>query len=385
MAHADGEHEEGHEDRVRVQRVPEQRQHAGLPGHGDERARHHQRGAARAAGVGVQHAGADHQRDREEGQHLAQSLDEVAHHLGEPGDVDRDRVAVVLRAQVLEPPLQLAVVQRLARLRIHVQERHEDDAGAAVGRDDLADLARALDVGAHLRQRLRRPVVAVAHHRVAVQPVLGDGHPARVGRPQRLHERPVDAGHEVELVADLLQHGQVVAVVDRAVAGLDHDAHGVALHAQIGLVGQVVDDVGMPLREGLLEARVQRQLRGLPAQQQGGQQAQQHHPGTMVEEEPFGPGARSRIEVFESGHHRLGRERVGCVHGRGRDVGVQGAARRVPRRLASTQAPSGAAARPAAGNAPAGDFSEPKLRPSSRLASSAPAWVISTISSGAGS
>ena len=311
MAHADGEDQEGHQHRVRIQRVAQQRQQAELPHHGNQRAGHHQHGAAHAAGVGPQHAGADHQRHAEEHQHLAQPLDEIAHDLGETGHVQRDDVAVVLRAQRLDLPAQRAVVQRLAGLGIHVQQRREDDAGARVAGDDLADLAGALDIGADLGQRFGRAVVAVAHDGVAVQPLLRHRDPARVGRPQRLHEGPVHAGHQVDLVADLLQRVEVALVVDRALARLDDDAQRIALAAEVALVRQVVDDVGMLGRDGLLEAGIERQPQGLLAQPQRGQQAQQHDPGPMVEEQPLGPGAGAGVEVVEPGHHGWGAGRVG--------------------------------------------------------------------------
>jgi hypothetical protein len=228
--------------------------------------------------------------------------------------VDLHPLARVLVAQRLDLAAELAVVQRLAGFRVVVQQRHVDDAGAEVTRHQLADLARALDVRAHLGQRRGRAVVGVAHHGVAVQAVFGDGHPAGVAGPQRFHERPVHAGQQVDRVAQVAQGLEVLLVEDRLARGRHRDAQRIALAGQVRLVGQVVGDVRVLRRQRLFEAGVELQPAGLPAQQQRGQQADQQHPGAVVEQQPLGPGAGAGVEVFEAGDDGLGVDRGVGMH-----------------------------------------------------------------------
>ncbi|MCY1511893.1 hypothetical protein D9M68_463340 [compost metagenome] len=67
----------------------------------------------------------------------------------------------------------------------------------------------------------------------------------------------------------------------------DGDTQSVAKARQFLLVGQVVRYVRMPGGDHLLEAGVQLQAGGLPAEQHGGHQAQQQHPVAVVEQGPF--------------------------------------------------------------------------------------------------
>ena len=306
MAHADGKHQEGHEHGVRVERVAQEPQQAQLPHHRHQRTGHHDEGGAHATRVGKQHAGADDQRQREEQAHLAHALDEVAHHLGKADDVDVDALALVLGAQLFQLAAKFAVVQRLAGARVLVEQRHEHDAALEVGRHELADLARAFDIGAHLGHALWAAVVAVAHHRVAVQALFGDGHPARVAGPQRLQEGPVHARHQEQFVVDLAQRFQVLLVEDGALPGRHGDADGVAAGTKLVALLQEVDDVGVLRRDRLLEAGGQLHAQGLPAEHSRDQQAQQHDPQAVVEEQPLGGRAAARIEVFQARNDGLG-------------------------------------------------------------------------------
>ena len=70
VRYADREHEERHQDRERIELEAEQRHEAELPDDRDHRAGDHQRGAAHAAGVGVDDGGGDQRRDAEEHHHL---------------------------------------------------------------------------------------------------------------------------------------------------------------------------------------------------------------------------------------------------------------------------------------------------------------------------
>jgi hypothetical protein len=79
---------------------------------------------------------------------------------------------------------------------------------------------------------------------------------------------------EEDLVAELAQRVQVARVVDAASRVRHHDAQRVAQAAQLVLVLQVVAHEGVLGRDRLLEARIDLQPGGLPAEQHGNQRAQ---------------------------------------------------------------------------------------------------------------
>ena len=200
---------------------------------------------------------------------------------------------------------QPVIVDALAGARLLVEQRHEDHARLEVAGDQAADDARARDVLLQLLDALRRAVVAVRHHRAAAKALLGHLGPAHAGRPQRLHPRAIDARREKQLVVDLLQHLEVLRIEDVAVGVLDDDPNGVAEAAQVLLVGQVVLDVRLALRNHLLEARVQHELgRGEVAEHDGDDGAHDHHRQPVVEDEAFEQVARFPVEVRESANHR---------------------------------------------------------------------------------
>ena len=203
---------------------------------------------------------------------------------------------------------------------------------------------------------LRRAVVGVRHHRAAAEAFLGHLGPAHRRRPQRLHPRAVDAGRQEELVVDLLQHVQVFRVEDVAVGVLDHDAQRVAQAAQVLLVGQVVLDVRLALRNHLLEARVEPELRRRDvAEHHGDDRADDDHRQPVVEHQALEQVAGFLVEVRELADHRHLVEIVGdgchdcsCPCARCRS------ARRVsvtatPRGPTSASRPSPASAMPVSG------------------------------------
>eukprot|EP01136_Pigoraptor_vietnamica_P003172 Opistho-1_new@32051 len=295
MAHADREDEERHEDRVRIQGEAEQRQQSEQPHYGNQRTDDDQQSAAHAARVPVQHRGADRDRDGEEHQHLAKSIDQVAGHLREADDVDVDALGLVLRTQLLELAVHALVVEWRTG-RIPVQQRDEQDAGAEVRGHQLADLAGALDVLAQLRELRVGAVEAVGYHRPAVEAVLGDGDPAHRRHVQRLHVGPVHARQHVDLIIEPAQRVEEAWLEDRALPGSDGDAQRVARPGELLFVVAQVLDVWMPARQHALEAGCELQSGGLPAEQQRRRQAQRDDQPAAAEQQPLGKRARARIE-----------------------------------------------------------------------------------------
>ncbi|MDT4849201.1 hypothetical protein FQZ97_833160 [compost metagenome] len=299
MAHADGEHQEGHEDGIRVQRIAQQRQQAELPDHRDQRGQHHQQRGARAARVPEHHGGGDGDRDGEEHQHRLHAVDQVAHDLGKAGDVHRDAFGLVGRTQRVELGGEAGVVDGLA-LGVLGEQWHEDHRRFRIARHGLADLARTRHVRGELLQLARRAVKPIGDHRPAFEAVLGHTDPSRGRGPERLHARAVHAGQQEHLVAQASQGVEVLRVINGAARPRHRDAYRVAQAAQLGLMRQEVLDVGMAGGDGLLEAGVELQSRGLPAQQQRDQRAQQHHDGAVVEQRALDQRARAGIKCLSA-------------------------------------------------------------------------------------
>ena len=109
MGDPDGEDEEGHQHRIGVDGVAKPGDQPKLPHHGDQRAAHHQQGAAHAAGVEEDDGQRGHHRQAEEHDHLDQAVDEIPHQLGEADDPD-----LVLARPLLPRLVGLAVELDLA-------------------------------------------------------------------------------------------------------------------------------------------------------------------------------------------------------------------------------------------------------------------------------
>src|SRR5439155_1934523 len=259
---ADGEHQERHQDRERIQLEAEKRHQPELPDHSNDRTGDHQGGASYAAGVSVDDGGGDQGGDTKEGHHLDEPVDQLADQLGEADDMDLDlgrllglhRFFKALGQLVLVSDLfiedlgQSVIVDRLATARFLVKKWHEDHARLEIVGHQAAHNARTGDVLLQLLDALRRAVVGVRHDGAALEALFGHFGPANRRGPQRLHPRPIYSRCENQLVVDLLQDFQVLRVEDVAVRVLDHHADGVAQAAQILLVGEIVLDVRLALR-----------------------------------------------------------------------------------------------------------------------------------------
>ncbi|MCY1274621.1 hypothetical protein D9M69_326720 [compost metagenome] len=153
VAHADGEHQERHQDGVGVQVVAKQRQHPQQPAHRHHGTEQHDQGTAHAAGVVVdQHSGYE-DCDGKEHQHLAEAIDQVANHLGEADYMDTCRIVLVLAANLLELAAERAIVEGFAGFSIDVEQWHQQHARLEIRCHDAADFAGTLDVQAQASQR----------------------------------------------------------------------------------------------------------------------------------------------------------------------------------------------------------------------------------------
>ena len=307
MAHADGEYQKRHQYRVRVQFIAQRRQQPQQPHHRHHRTQHHQQGAAQAAGVPEQHRSADRDGGGKKHQHLLQAVDQIPHDLGKARDVDSDFVRLILGAQLLDTLGQPVIIDAFAGFGDLLLQRHQDDARLVVGRHQLPDFPGALDVDAHLFEALGRAVEVIGNHRAAVQAVFGHAGPAHRRGPQRFHVRPVDAGNQEHLIAELAHGVQVVGIENRPLLGLHGNAQGVAHPRQLFTVFEEIGDVRMAGGDHLFVGGIQRKPQGLVTQHQGDQQADQRNRQTVVEQQPFGERARALVELVQIGNHCIGR------------------------------------------------------------------------------
>ncbi len=139
---------------------------------------------------------------------------------------------LVLAAQLLELLREGVVVEALAGGRILVEQRHDQHARLEVPRHQAADDVGALDVLPQLLDVTRSALVAVGHHRAALEALLGHLGPAHRRAPQRLHPGPVHALAEEQLVVDVAQGLQVARVEDVALGVLHYHPHRIAQATQ---------------------------------------------------------------------------------------------------------------------------------------------------------
>ncbi|MCY1411637.1 hypothetical protein D9M71_270260 [compost metagenome] len=213
---------------------------------------------------------------------------------------------LVLIAQLLfEHAREGVVVDGLASDRVFLQQRHEDHARLEVVADQATDDPGTSDVQAQLLDPPGRAVVSIGHHRPATEALFGHFGPAHRGCPQRLHPGTVHAWGDEQGIVDLLEHLEVLRVVDVAFAVLHHHPHGIAQTPQGLAVFQVVLDERLALRKHLLEAGVERQPGGREVTEQyGDHQATEHYQQAVVEDQAFEQVAGTGIETLQLLDHR---------------------------------------------------------------------------------
>jgi len=139
--------------------------------------------------------------------------------------MDRDRVALVLGADLLELRADLAQIQRRAGLRVGGLQRRDDHRRGHVRGDDAADPVGLEDVLSYLRELLGRAREIGRHQIAALEALLDDLVVAHVRRHERGQRAAIDALQVEELLGDAAHDVDDVLAVDVAVAHLDRDQH----------------------------------------------------------------------------------------------------------------------------------------------------------------
>ena len=126
------ENQEWDQDRVGVQLVAQQVHQPQQPHHPGNGHAHQQHGAADAPGIEVDKQRGDRHRESEKEHHLMEPCDQIADDLCKPDHVNAGALVLERPDLLLQDAGELAIVQRLARLGMPVQQRHDDHRRARV-------------------------------------------------------------------------------------------------------------------------------------------------------------------------------------------------------------------------------------------------------------
>ncbi|MNZ42087.1 hypothetical protein D3C78_596540 [compost metagenome] len=293
VGNTDGEDQERHQHRIRVEPEAEEVHQAQLPDHCHQRRAQHGDGTAQAVGEPQQEDQGDDEGDAEEHHDHHQAIDQVTDLLGETDDVDLH--IRVLRFElgadlVFKLVGELAIVQRqqlalVLRVRVGLQQRNVDDARLEIVGHQAPDLTGLEHVVAQQIETGLGAVVALRNHFTAGEALFRHFGPANAGAPQRLEAGTVDAGDVEHLVVDLTQGLHVLLGEDVAIGGFHRDPHGVAQVRQIVAVLHHLLDEGMLQRDHFFEAGGRTDQRRLPEQENTDQQADRDHCRAVVEDQ----------------------------------------------------------------------------------------------------
>ncbi|MNF67425.1 hypothetical protein D3C84_492400 [compost metagenome] len=303
VGNADGEDQEGHQHRHRVDAVAQQRQQAEQPDHRHQGDAERQGGQLQRTGVEPQQQRGDPERDGEEQDDTQQPVHDLAHDLGEADDPDIDELACMGCPDRLELLRHRRIVEPLAGLRIDLQQVGLDHGRAQVVGHQLADLAGLGNVGADLGEAGRVGFEARGHHDIAGETRLGDFDVTHVGGEQRADAAAVHTRGEEHLIGDLAQNRQELGVVEVArpfPMHADHDAVGAGKGRAVLLERR---HVGMRKRDQLVEARVEPGVERRGAEADGQRQEQQAQ-GQAPGDQAAGQGSDQAIGT---GHGDRGR------------------------------------------------------------------------------
>ncbi|MNQ04733.1 hypothetical protein D3C85_174520 [compost metagenome] len=303
MGNPDGEDQKRYQNRIRVQLVAEQLHQPQQPDHPRHRDTHQQQGAAQATGIEINEQRGDHHRGAEEHHHGVEPIDQIAHQLAEADDMNPDLVALQRADLFFQLAGELAVIQRLASLRMGVEQRRDYHARGRVVGHQAADDARPIDVTPQGADRGLAAIVVGRHYRAAIDTNLGHFLPTYDRHPQRLHPGTIDAGNQVERVVDLLQGLQVLRIVDITLLVRHHHPDAVTQTRQLILVGQVVLDVRAGARNHPLEAGIDLQPRRKETEYQRSEQARNDYQHAVTENNPLEEPPGRLVEVPKVRNH----------------------------------------------------------------------------------
>ena len=298
VTHPDSKHQERHQDRERVQFIAQRGQDTQLPDDRHQGAEQHHQGRTCAARIPVQQDPGDDHRDQEEQHNRHHAIDQVTDDLGKAGNMNfHIALGLVTAAQLVKLLAEGVVVQPLPGLGNRIQQRDHQGDRPAVVRHQVTDDSRPGDIDLQLIDLPRRAVEFARDYAATLETVLGHHFPAGVGGKDRFHADPVYPRREEHFLVNRLRRLQENRFIDRVSGGLDRQTQVVTQPRQVVLVLEVIDHVLVLFRQHLFKRRLQLGLGRLVAQHDCRRQAQQHHQGAVVEDQPFEEAAAIEIEL----------------------------------------------------------------------------------------
>ncbi|MNQ95182.1 hypothetical protein D3C85_1107300 [compost metagenome] len=271
MGHTDGENQERHQNRHRVNAQPQHRQQAEQPDHRQQR--HQQRHHGQAQGTRVdpqQHTGNQKGHD-EETDDRHQAIDHIAHQLGKADDTDLYQVIAVLGANILQPLGDFDIAHSLARLGVDILQVGAHHRRLQVVGHQPPDLAGTGSIAAHLRKVVRGTGEARRHHHITEKAFFGDFDVTYVGGKQGRYACAADTRNEEHIVGDLAQRIEKLGIVDVAFALPLHTDQETVGPGEVLAEIEEVDHILVTHRDLFIEARVQLGLGRTVAKPQGQQ------------------------------------------------------------------------------------------------------------------
>ena len=300
VAHPDGEHQEGHQYRHRIDAVAERGEPAELPDHRDQGTGERRRRQPDRARVDPDEERGDQERDPEEGDDADRAVRDVSHHLGE---TDHVHVHVSagddFAADALQLVRDLDVVEPFAGVGVKLlQPGGNDRAGEVVryqppdetGLDDVLPQPGEAGLG---RPEIRREHVAGGD---AVLDHLDEPH---VGGEDRIDLGPVDPRQEERRVGRLAQRGEEPGREHVALAGHHRDQHAVRPAELVAVLEEGLH-VFVLDRHQLGEAGVDPEPRRLPPHGQGEERERRQHEAAPGEQQVFDPGGHALVRSGSS-------------------------------------------------------------------------------------
>ncbi|MCY1277495.1 hypothetical protein D9M69_310550 [compost metagenome] len=272
VGNADGEDQERHQDRQRIEAEPQQGDGAELPDHRHQRTHQRQEGQHPGAGVPVHGEQGQEERQGEETDDALRAGADVAHLLGEADDLHVEVGIAVARTQLrLEALAEFQIVQALACRRIGVgQFGHHHGSGVVVGdqaADESADDGALADTGDCRGIEIADGDIA-ADYVLGLHPLFCDLHRPGVRRPQGGHAAAVDAGHEEQGLGHVIETGHRLRGPDVPMAGAQHHDDAVGAEQYVAVLVEGLDE-GVFLGQLLVETGRHFQARGEQRHYQG--------------------------------------------------------------------------------------------------------------------
>jgi len=192
---------------------------------------------------------------------------------------------------------ELTVIERLASLRMQIEQRRNDHARLTVVGDKIANDSGTGNVPPQFHDGFITAVVIRRHDRAATDSVLGDFLPTNDRHPQRFHPGTVDARNEVQRIVYFLQNLQIFRVVNIALFVFDDDTDAVAQARKLILICKVILDIRAAARNHPFEAGIYVYASSEVTKYGGSQQADHKYKYAIIKDNPLEKPAGRFIEI----------------------------------------------------------------------------------------